>query len=611
MSPTPYTNLGKRNAVTPQSEPIPGKPMVPNNAGGFVFSLDDMAQLRRFLILGSTGGTYYVGERTLTKEHLGVVERLLKGGFGKEVVDTIVEISDSGRAPSNDPALFALARCCACDVHGMVKQVFPARTKVHTFTAEENLPRVTVEGVKRFIQDGEIATKGSCTIVRVGLTCTFSWLERTQLVLHPDDVAIRQYAYDALPKVARIGTHWLHFQDYVQMFRGRGHMHKRASQAWYSDQSIRDVTYQVIKYQQRDGWSHRDILRLARPNPLTIGQAELYHWISKGELAEGTNLYSDDVPLKRLWAVEQIKKATSEKEVAALIKTYRLPREVVPTQHLHSRPVWEALLEAMPMEAMLRNLATMTREGVLKPLGDATCDVIRRLGDEELIRKARLHPIKILAALTTYASGKSIRGDATWTPLQEIIDALNLAFYLSFKYVDSTGKRIILALDVSPSMDGGAVGGIPGLTPRVASAAMALVTAATEQRHAIMAFSSGFIQLPISPGLRLDHVASFTNALPFDRTDCSLPMLWAMVQGIEADAFVIYTDNETWSGNIQPVQALREYRKKFGIAAKLVVVGMTATKFSIADPEDAGMLDVVGFDTAAPQLISSFIKGEF
>ena len=36
---------------------------------------------------------------------------------------------------------------------------------------------------------------------------------------------------------------------------------------------------------------------------------------------------------------------------------------------------------------------------------------------------------------------------------------------------------------------------------------------------------------------------------------------------------------------------------------------MTSNGFSIADPNDAGMLDVVGFDTATPQVISGFAGG--
>jgi 60 kDa SS-A/Ro ribonucleoprotein len=34
---------------------------------------------------------------------------------------------------------------------------------------------------------------------------------------------------------------------------------------------------------------------------------------------------------------------------------------------------------------------------------------------------------------------------------------------------------------------------------------------------------------------------------------------------------------------------------------------MASNGFSIADPDDAGMLDVVGFDTATPQVIAGFV----
>jgi hypothetical protein len=40
-----------------------------------------------------------------------------------------------------------------------------------------------------------------------------------------------------------------------------------------------------------------------------------------------------------------------------------------------------------------------------------------------------------------------------------------------------------------------------------------------------------------------------------------------------------------------------------------VVGGMASNGFSNADPADPGMLDVVGFDTATPQLISDFARG--
>src|SRR5262249_14333856 len=112
--------------------------------------------------------------------------------------------------------------------------------------------------------------------------------------------------------------------------------------------------------------------------------------------------------------------------------------------------------------------------------------------------------------------------------------------------------------------------------------------------------------IPISPRQRLDDVERHVASMPMGGTDCAQPMLWALKEKVAADVFVIYTDSETWAGKIHPVQALRQYRERTGLAAKLIVVGMVPNGFSIADPNDAGMLDVVGFDTAAPAVMADF-----
>lgn len=522
---------------TPQTQPILGRNQTPNAAGGYAWQLDDWAQLDRFLILGSEGGTYYTSPQKLTQDNAEAVQRCLQAD-GRRTVARTVEISTNGRAPKNDPALFVLA-------------------------------------------------------MAAGL----------------GDTATRQAALEALPHVARTGTHLFHFLEFVEGFRGWGRGLRRGIAHWYTSMDAERLAYQAIKYQQRDGWSHRDALRLAHPQAPTAVHNQLFQWMTHGW--DAANMPTDppaETALQTIWAFERTRQATTVAEIQQAIADGRLPWEAIPTEWLSDAAVWRTLLPNLPLTALVRNLARLTTNGVLTPISAETRLVMDRLTDTERLRRARVHPVAVLAALVTYQQGHGMRGTQTWTPVPQIVDALDQAFYKAFQHVEPTRKRLVLALDVSGSMGMGQVAGVPGLTPRVASAAMALVTAVTERRVTIVGFSHELIPLTITPRQRLDDVVKAISNIPFGATDCAQPMLWALQNGVQADAFIIYTDNETWFGQIHPAQALQQYRERTGIAAKLVVVGMTANKVSIADPADAGMLDVVGFDTAVPQLISDFIQ---
>jgi 60 kDa SS-A/Ro ribonucleoprotein len=238
--------------------------------------------------------------------------------------------------------------------------------------------------------------------------------------------------------------------------------------------------------------------------------------------------------------------------------------------------------------------------------------VLDQLKDHDRAVKARVHPLNVLIAQRTYNAGHSVRGSATWNPNKRVVDALEELFYGTFKSIETTGKNILLALDVSGSMDGGEVAGVPGLTPREASTAMALVTMNAEPNTRLVAFSSNLTVLDkITPSMRIRDAVAITNRLSFSSTNCALPMTWAQNRAEKYDSFVVYTDNETnHYGSIQPAAALKTYRERSDVrGARLVVVGMVANEFTIADPEDYGMLDVVGFDTNAPALISDFTAG--
>jgi 60 kDa SS-A/Ro ribonucleoprotein len=202
-----------------------------------------------------------------------------------------------------------------------------------------------------------------------------------------------------------------------------------------------------------------------------------------------------------------------------------------------------------------------------------------------------------------------VKGGLSWTPIRKVEQALEVAFQRSFDAVPATGKRFLLAVDVSGSMGWSEIAGMTGITPRIGAAAMATVTHRVEASCIVTAFSHELVRVPLRKGASLEQVQAAFDAIPMGGTDCALPMLYALENRIPVDTFVVYTDSETWFGDVHPAEALRRYRAQMGIDARLVVVGMVANKFTIADPNDKGMLDVVGFDTAAPQVMARFAAG--
>ncbi|XP_060088361.1 RNA-binding protein RO60 isoform X2 [Heteronotia binoei] len=308
--------------------------------------------------------------------------------------------------------------------------------------------------------------------------------------------------------------------------------------------------------------------------------------------------------LKYLEAVEKVKHTKDELEVIHLIEEYNLVREHLLTNHLKSKDVWKALLQEMPLKAILRNLGKMTANSALEPGSPEVTIVCERLRNEKLLKKAQIHPFHILVALENYKGGRGYRGKLCWQPNKDILEALDASFYKSFLTIEPTERRFLIAVDVSDSMSQKVLGSV--LNASTVAAAMCMVVARTEKDSHIAAFSHELIPCSVTEDMTLPQVLQKMSEIPVGPIDCSLPVLWAQRNGVAADVFIVFTDNETVAGDTHPAAALRTYREAMGIPSKLIVWGMTSSSFTIADPDDRGMLDICGFDTGAPDVIRNF-----
>lgn len=468
----------------------------------------------------------------------------LIGQHGKVVVDRVVEISDQGRAAKNTPALFVLSICTS--------------------------PAIA-------------------------------------------DTETRRAAFDALPKVARTGTHLFQFVDFMNSMRGWGKLAKESIQDWYQAKKPENLEYQMVKYRQRVGWTHNDVLRLAKPVPATREHDQLYEFAKNGAI-EGEHNF------RLIEGLSEIQKACTVDEAVKCISDYRLPMEAVPTEFKNKPQVWEALLPHLPITATIRNLRNMAKCGFLVPMSEASKIVADRISNEGLIRRMRVHPMQYLNAILNYPVGAmrtdrlgyggiSTDNSSTWLVSPNVVDALNEGFQLGFQNVKPTGLRTMQALDVSGSMGWRWCVGSNGITPREASAALALITVNVEPNYMVGVFSKEFKPFDsIKKGMYVGDAIKAVSDIPFGSTDLAAPMMWSIENNVPVDVINCYTDNETWHGRIHPCQALEKHRQKFGINTKFAAIAMEATKFTVADPKDPGMLDVVGFDTATPSVLSEFAR---
>jgi 60 kDa SS-A/Ro ribonucleoprotein len=504
---------------------------VSNNTGGFVFEVTPQSRLERFLVLGTDGGSYYVGERDLTKQNVDFVRQMIESD-SDFVISKTVEISAAGRAKSNSPALFILA--LAKNTNGVDKS------------------KVT----------------------------------------------------DAVQKVARTSTHLFEYAQYLENLGGWGRAKRNSIAAWYQAKSDKALAMQVVKYRQRNGWTHRDLFRLAHPKGVNkdIGNFVL------GKQSES------DYPL-----IEGFKKVQSAKtvnEAIDAIVSYGLPWESVPTEFHKDLKLWRALFEAdlLGQTALLRNVTRLAKLGAFNDL-KFSADYAKRLADASRIEKGLIHPISYLNASVVYSEGQVDRRNSgyyisrnkNWDVNSKISAALDAGFYSAFKNVEPANKRTLLGVDVSGSMTWSAAAGADLSAAQVAGA-MAMFQARLEPYSMVRGFSDSFKDLGISESDSLPTVMRKVQLANFGSTNISLPMQWAMKNKVEIDTFVVITDNEVNRGG-HPFQALKEYRKATGIDARLAVMAVTATNFTIASPDDRGMMDFVGFDSAAPKALADFSSG--
>jgi 60 kDa SS-A/Ro ribonucleoprotein len=510
----------------PQTQPIFGRTdMVKNNAGGYGFEITPQQRLERFLLIGSEGGTYYVGEQQLTEQNAESIVKLIKTD-GVGVVSTVVDFATNGRAPKADPGLFVLA-----------------------------------------------------------------------LAASYGDSATKKAAYNAVSVVCRTSTQLFLFVSNIQNLRGWSKGLCKGVAKFYTTRNVDQVAYQMIKYRDRAGFTHADVLRLAHVKPTNKNMSALFGYaVGKVPAVE--------VPNVQVQSFEKAKTATAN-DLLKLIEKGKLTWEMVPTESLNDKEVLSYLLDNMPLNALVRNLNRFAYNGLTKGNTEITKRIVSKLTNAEYVGKAGMHPVNVINSMLTYANGRGTKGDKTWDVNQNIVDALSETYELSLKALVPTGKNILVAVDVSGSMTSVRVGTMQMSAAQVANV-LALTILKSEKNAELLWFDTHQVKATMGRRTSVDEAIRMTPQ--GGGTDCSVPLTYANNTQNNYDAIIILTDGETWAGHQHAFDVLRQYRSNVNQNVKVIEIALAANPHSVLPADDGNLLRVVGFDSSVTEIINEYLK---
>ncbi|MEV4806740.1 TROVE domain-containing protein [Nonomuraea sp. NPDC049421] len=546
-------------AATPQSQPIPGRAadMVRNSAGGWVFAQDTWSRVEDFLILGTAGGTYYMGEHELTADNVNVLVDAITED-GPRVVQLLTEISTAQppRAPKPNPALFALAACYVIGDAGTKKAAKQALAKVAR----------TTDHLAKFIGYYKSLTGGPG--VRTGRslrTALGSWF----LAGTPDNVAFRAC---------------------------------KARQRKTPSGEALDL---------------RDVLRIAHPIADSEQRKALFGWlagnVSDDEARDELPAVDRFLTAKAVTTVPQAIRVITEAKVPWEFLPDAMLKEPAVWDALVDTIGMTALIRNLARMTSLETLSPFsdaTYRAVAR-LTDREAILRARIHPMDAWLALRVYG-------SGQAQPNPSAPVRTWNPVAPVLDALEETYSLAFGNVKPSGARLLIAVDSSSSMRGGyygapyrvQVGGSPIGTPYEVACAMAAMVVRIEKTNAhVIEVDTRVHRSAITARTNMREISSWRPV--GGGTDLSLPFQWALQERMEVDGVLVLTDSETWAGSHDhPAQALNSYRRGVNPAARAVVASLAATGRTIGDPKDPGVLQMAGVDASLPMVVGGFLRKE-
>lgn len=366
------------------------------------------------------------------------------------------------------------------------------------------------------------------------------------------------------------------FFSIVRSVRGGegGRRIKRVAGNWI----LKNLTeYWAIKYgsdRGNGGYSLADMIRTTHPK--CEHNAIIAYLLGK----------NPKTGLPQIDCFEALKYAKSDTDKVALITTGRLPHEVATTFAGGSKAVWKAIVPQMPIFALLKNLATIERQGVMNDVRDV---VVATFQNKDKVRNSKILPFRFIDAMEHVRDGK-------------VKDALRDALEISFESIPDFEGNTGVLLDVSPSMFH---------TPNLMKTASVLATS-------IMKKTGGNGELVLFGNTAQVHHISMRDSLLTQAETLARIQIPGTNQGIaiqtllnarkSVDNLIIITDGEQNSG--RPfMDVLADYKRIVNKNVRTFIVDVSPYGHAITATQERNTYYIYGWNDQVLNYINLASKG--
>lgn len=333
--------------------------------------------------------------------------------------------------------------------------------------------------------------------------------------------------------------------------------------------------YWAIKYNGRGrGYSLGDIVKTVHPKPISDKQKAIFAYLVGKEY--------DKTQVMQISAYEALKKTTDVKEQIALIQEGKLPHEVVTGVIKPDKEIWNAILQQMPIFALLRNLNTLDRAGILDENRNYITSI---LNDPERLAKSKILPFRFVTAFHQV--------EKAW-----IKDVLRQAVEMTFDNLPEIYGKTAVFLDVSGSMEGDYL--------RIGSVFAVALYKKTKGNGIFWTFDTRVYDP--QPSMYDSILTQAERIKAGGGTDTGAPVEKLRKDNIYVDNIIIITDEQQNTGS-PFYKELEKYRRSINPNTKAFVIDIAPYRSAMIPLTDKNTHYIYGWSETVLEYIAMSIKG--